>query len=119
MDQEAGQLVLGYRDMWRAERAFRSMKAALRMEPVYHRADRRIVSRAHLCVLAYLLMRIGESRVGQSWPLIRGKVEQVSVGRIQTDHAAIFRVKRLKDSERQIWNSCGLEPSPQTLQVTT
>jgi hypothetical protein len=35
MDLEAGELVLGYRDMWRAERAFRSMKSVLRMEPVY------------------------------------------------------------------------------------
>jgi transposase len=119
MDLEAGELVLGYRDMWRAERAFRSMKSVLRMEPVYHRADRRIVSHAHLCVLAYLLMRIAENRVGESWPLIREKIERVSVGRIETDHAAIFRVKRLKDSERQIWNSCGLEPPPKTLQVTT
>jgi hypothetical protein len=65
--------------MWRAKRAFRSMKSVLRMEPVYHRADRRI----------------------------------------ETDHAAIFRVKRLEDSERQIWNSCGLAPPPKTLQVTT
>jgi transposase len=106
MDLEAGELVLGYRDMWRAERAFRSMKSVLRMEPVYHWADRRIVSHAHLCVLTYLLMRIAENRVEESWPLIREKIERVSVGRIETDHAAIFRVKRLKDSERQIWNSC-------------
>ena len=44
---------------------------------------------------------------------------EIDWGRIETDHAAIFRVKRLKDSERQIWNSCGLEPPPKTLQVTT
>jgi hypothetical protein len=32
---------------------------------------------AHLCVLAYLLMRIAENRVEESWPLIREKVERV------------------------------------------
>jgi hypothetical protein len=48
------------------------------------------VSHAHLCVLAYLLMRIAENRVEESWPLIREKVERVSVVRIETDHAAIF-----------------------------
>jgi transposase len=64
--------------MGRAERAFRSMKSVLGMEPVYHWADHRIVSHAHLCLLAYLLMRIAEKRVEESWPLIREKVEFLS-----------------------------------------
>jgi transposase len=119
LDLEAGELVLGYRDMWRAERAFRSMKSVLRIEPVHHREERRIVAHAHLCVLAYLLMRIAENRSGESWPLLREKLERVSVGRIETDHATLFRVKRLKDSESKIWNSCGVETPPKTLQVTT
>ncbi len=77
------------------------------------------MSHAHLCVLAYLLMRIAENRLGESWSLVREKLAKVTVGRLETACATIFRVKRLKDSERQIWNSCGLEPPPKTLQVTT
>lgn len=119
LDLEVGELMLGYRDMGRAERAFRSMKSVLDMEPVYHWTERRIVAHAHLCVLAYLLMRIAENRLGQSWPLVRGNLEKVTVGRLETACAAIFWVKSLKDSERQIWNSCGLDPPPETPQVTT
>jgi hypothetical protein len=92
LDLEAGELVLGHREMWRAERAFRSMKSLLR-EPVYHRADRRIVSPAHLCVLACLLMRIAKNRMGEGWSLIQEKVERVSMGKIETDSAARFRVE--------------------------
>jgi transposase len=115
----AEELVLGYRDMWRAERAFRSMKSVLRIEPVHHRAERRILAHAHLCVLAYLLMRLAENRTGESWPLLREILEQVSVARIETGHASIFRVKQLKESERILWNSCGIDAPPRTLQVTT
>ncbi len=119
LEQDAAELVLGYRDMWRAERAFRSMKSVLQIEPVHHRAERRIVAHAHLCVLAYLLMRIAENRAEQGWPKLREKLEPVSLARLETDQAAIFRVKRLKGSERAIWNTCGIEPPPKTLQVTT
>jgi len=118
LDLAAEELVLGYRDMWRAERAFRSMKSVLRIEPVHHRAERRIVAHAHLCVLAYLLMRIAENRTGESWPLVRERLERVSLARFETDHVTLLRVKRLWDSEREIWNSCGVEAPPATLQVT-
>lgn len=118
LDLDAEELVLGYRDMWRAERAFRSMKTVLRIEPVHHREERRILAHAHLCVLAYLLTRIAENRTEQSWPVLRERLERVSLARIETDHAAIFRVKHLKGSEAQLWNSCHLEPPPKTLQGT-
>ena len=119
LDLPPEELVLGYRDMWWAERALRSMKSVLRMEPVHHRAKRRIVAHAHLCVLSYLLIRIAENRTGESWPLLRERLDRVSVGRIETDHASIVRVRRLTDSERKVWLSCGAEEPPKTLPVTT
>jgi transposase len=117
LELDAKELVLGYRDMGRAERAFRSMKSVLHIEPVHHRQERGILVHAHLCVLADLLTRIAENRTEESWPLLREKLEPVSVGRIETDHATIMRVKRLKDSESKTWNCCRLELPPRTLQV--
>lgn len=95
------------------------MKGVVEIESVHHRAERRIVAHAHLCVLAYLLMCIAKNRTEESWPLAREKLEPVSLAGLETDHAAIFRVKRLKGSERAIWNTCGIEAPPTTLQVTT
>jgi len=43
LETPAGELVTGYRDMWRVERAFRSMKTALAIELVYHRTRKRII----------------------------------------------------------------------------
>ena len=89
------------------------------MEPVHHRAKRQIGAHAHLCVLSDLLMRIAENRTGESWPLFRERLERVSVGRIETEHASIVCVKRLTASEREAWLSCGIEATPKTLQLNT
>ena len=44
MDLPAEELVLGYRDLWKAERSFRSMKSVLDLEPVQHRTPERITA---------------------------------------------------------------------------
>ncbi len=62
------------------------MKSVLRAEPLHHRAERRIMAHPHLCVLSYLLMRSAENRTGESWPLLRERLDRVSVGQIETDH---------------------------------
>lgn len=113
----AEELVLGYRDMWRAERAFRSMKSTLDIEPVYHRAERRITAHAHLCVLAYLLIRLAENRTGTGWKLLREQVEQIALTRLEAEEAAFYKPTRLKAKERDLWNSCRVEPPPKLLQV--
>lgn len=99
--------------------AFRSMKSVLRMESVHHRAERRFVAHGHLCVPSYLLMRIAEGRTGESRPLPRERLERVSVSRIETDHASLVRVKRLTESEREVWYRRGGEELPETRPATT
>lgn len=103
--------------MWQAEQAFRSMKSALDLEPVYHRRDRRITAHAHLCVLAYLLLRLAENRSGQGGKLLREALERVSLSRVETDQAVFYRTKRLTGPERAVWNSCRLQPPPKLLQL--
>jgi len=48
LNTPAEALVLGYRDMLRAERAFRSTKTGPEIEPVYHRKPVRIREHDHL-----------------------------------------------------------------------
>lgn len=117
LEADAAELVGGYRDLWRAERAFRSMKSVLDIEPVYHRAPRRIIAHAHVCVLGYLLMKVLENRTGESWQLVREKLQELSVSRVETDVAAFYQTKRLTGSEKSLLNSCGVEIPPRVLQV--
>lgn len=117
LDTPAEELVTGYRDMWRVERAFRSMKTALAMEPVYHRKRKRIISHAHLCVLAYLLIRLAENRTENSWKLVREELERISLSRIELGRTTVYRTKRLTGSEKKLWKRCRLAPPPDTLKI--
>jgi len=117
LETPADELVTGYRDMWKVERAFRSMKTALAIEPVYHRKPARITSHAHLCVLAYLLTRLAEKRTEEGWKLLREKLERISLSRVEMGNTVVYRTKRLTGPERNLWKRCRLAPPPETLAI--
>ena len=118
LDLPAEELVLGYRDLWKAERTFRSMKSVLDLEPVQHRTSERITAHVHVCVLAYLLIRIAENRAQLGWERIREHVERISLTELATDRASVLQTKALTRAERDLLNSCKAVPPPQILQVT-
>lgn len=119
LDLPAEELVLGYRDLWRAECAFRSMKSVLNLEPVQHRTPERITAHVHICVLAYLLTRIAENRVQSGWEQIRERLERISLTELTTDRASVFQTKALTREERDLLNCCKVTPPPKILQVTS
>jgi len=117
LDLPAEELVLGYRDLWRAERAFRSMKSVLDLEPVQHRTPERITAHVHICVLAYLLLRVAENRAQIGWEQIRERLERISLTELTTDRASVLQTKALTKPERELLN-CFRVPLPlQILQV--
>lgn len=118
LDLPAEELVLGYRDLWRAERAFRSMKSVLDLEPVQHRTPERITAHVHICVLAYLLIRVVENRAQAGWEHISEQVERISLTELTTDRASILQTKALARTERDLLNCCKVPLPPKIVQVT-
>ena len=118
MNLPAEELVLGYRDLWLAERAFRSMKSLLDIEPVHHRTPARITAHVHLCVLAYLLTRLVENRAGQNWQLVRERLERISLSRLVTAQAAVLQTTQLRAEEKKLLNSCRVPEPPRIMQLT-
>jgi len=114
----AEELVQGYHDLWLAERAFRSMKSVLEIEPVYHRTPGRITSHVHLCVLAYLLTRLVENRTGESWELTRKRLNQISLTGLKTERATVLKTKELNADERSFFKRCGVDTPPRILRIT-
>jgi transposase len=51
----AEEAALAYRDLWKVERAFRSLKTTLELRPVYHWKERRIYGHIVLCFLALVM----------------------------------------------------------------
>jgi len=118
LDLPPEELVQGYRDLWRIERAFRSMKSLLDIEPVHHRTPERITAHVHLCVLAYLLTRLVENRTEQSWQLARERLERISLSRLQTAQATVLQTKQLSADEQEFLNRCQIAAPPRIVQLT-
>jgi len=117
LELPAEELVRGYRDMWRAERAFRSMKSLLDIEPVHHRTEERIVAHVHLCVLAYLLCRVAEARAGASWERLWEQLDEISLTRLETKRATVLQTKRLTAAEQDLFKRCRVVPPPRILSI--
>jgi transposase len=118
LELPAEELVQGYRDLWRAERAFRSMKSVLDIEPVQHRTPGRITAHVHICVLAYLLIRVAENRTQLGWEQVREQVERISLAELTTGRASVLQTKVLTRAEADLLNCCKVPPPPRILQVT-
>ena len=54
-DLSAEEVALGYKGLWRVERAFRELKSTLELRPVYHWKEKRIRGHVMICFLAFLL----------------------------------------------------------------
>jgi transposase len=94
------------------------MKSVLDLEPVQHRTPERITAHVHVCVLAYLLVRLAENRAQQGWEQIREQVERISLTELTTDRASALQTKSLTQAERDLLNCCKAPLPPQILQIT-
>ena len=70
-------IALGYKQLLEVERGWRDMKQILDLRPVYHRLEQRIRAHVVLCWLALLLIRIIETRTGQTWHHVRRDLDRL------------------------------------------
>lgn len=73
-------VVLGYKQLYDVEHAFRSLKTTLKLRPNYHSKDDRIRCHIFLCFLALLLVRIVENKTSLTWPRVRDELNRIYLG---------------------------------------
>ena len=66
VDLPVADIVKGYKDLWKIERSFRTIKSFLEIRPVYHRKENRIEAHVFVCVLSLLIARLFEKATGDS-----------------------------------------------------
>jgi transposase len=76
----AEDVALGYKQLLEAERSFRDLKGTLLLRPVFHRTDERIRAHVLICFLALVIIRVAETRSGQSWRTIRAELGAIRQG---------------------------------------
>ena len=96
----AADAALAYKNLLQAERGFRDLKGRIELRPVYHRLDERIRAHVLVCFLALLLVRVAETRTGQSWPVLRRALRRLKLARF-TSKDGCFDQRSELDAEQK------------------
>ena len=111
-------IALGYRQLLEVERGWRDMKQILDLRPIYHRHPDRIRAHIILCWLALLLIRIAETRTGDTWTNLRHQLDQMHLGTFTGPAGTITRRTATTTRQHEIWRSLELPEPPQVSTIT-
>ena len=73
----AEDLAAAYKQLLAVERGWRDCKTSLGLRPVYHHREDRICAHVQLCWLALLLIRVAETRTGDTWRNLRHELDRM------------------------------------------
>jgi transposase len=112
-------IALGYRQLLEVERGWRDMKQILDLRPIYHRHTDRIRAHIILCWLALLLIRIAETRTGDTWTNLRNQLDQMHLGTFTGPAGTITRRTATTPRQYDIWQSLQVAEPPQITNIAT
>lgn len=114
----AEDLALGYKQLMRVEECWRTMKSGLRTRPIFHWTPHRICAHISLCVLALLLERVAERRVGDTWRNIVAKLDAIKVIEYERGGAHVLQTNELRSEMADLLRSLKIPLPPKVHQVT-
>ena len=115
----AEDLALGYKQLMRVEECWRTMKSGLRTRPVFHWRPHRIAAHVSLCVLALLLERVAEIRVGDTWRNIVAQLDTVKVVEYERAGARIQQTTDLRPAVAAVLKKLQIPSPPKLHHVET
>jgi transposase len=114
----AGDVALGYKQLAEAERSFRDLKGTLLLRPVFHRKDDRIRAHVLICFLALVLVRLAETRTGETWRTTRAELGQIRQGHFQSGDGDFTQTSELTRRQRDLHAVLGVPEPPRFGRIT-
>ena len=112
---EVKEIVKRYKELWRIERAFRTIKSFINIRPIYHWREDRIKAHVMVSVLSLLIGRIMEKKMGEEMTVER--ISEILLGvkaiPIKTEDKAIT-IASMSEEAKEIMNKLGV-PAPKNL----
>jgi hypothetical protein len=103
---------LSYKQLAEVERAWRCLKTHLDLRPMYHRKAGRIEAHVLVCWLALLLVRLCETRCGQTWPQIREEMDRLHRGEFESPSGRWVQRTELTALQKQFLKALDVPPPP-------
>ncbi len=115
----AEDVALGYKQLQEAERSFRDLKGTLLLRPVFHRKDERIRAHVLICFLALVLVRLAETRTGETWRTIRAELGQIRQGHFHCQEGDFTQTSELTRRQRELHAALGVPEPPRFGRIST
>ena len=103
-------IVLGYKQLYDVEHAFRTLKTTLDLRPNYHTKHERIRCHIFLCFIALVLVRMTENATGKSWQRIRRELNRIYYGEFKFENKMVAQLTELTSVQKSIFSSLGIKP---------
>ena len=113
----AGDMALGYKQLQRAEQAWRQLKSGLRLRPVHHHAVHRIHAHIALTVIGLLLERMAEHVCGDTWHNIRDDLKGIKLVELIGPNGAFLQVTEPRPDASNRLKSLEIPPPPTILKL--
>ncbi len=114
----AEDVALGYKQLIEAERSFRDLKGTLLLRPVFHRKDERIRAHVLICFLALVIVRVAETRTGETWRTIRAELGQIRQGHFQSSDGEFTQTSELTIGQRDLHAALAVPEPPRFGRIT-
>ena len=113
----AEDVALGYKQLLEVERGWRDMKSTLALRPVFHRLEDRIRAHVVLCWLALLLIRVAETKTGDTWRSLRHELDRLHVGEFTGAAGTVHQRTDITSQQHAILARLGVDAPPRFLHV--
>ena len=111
-------LAAAYKQLLAVERGWRDCKSSLGLRPVYHHREDRIRAHIQLCWLALLLIRVAETRAGNTWRNLRHELDRMHLVTFATADGRVAQRSALTGNQKTILAALDLPEPPKYLDFT-
>jgi hypothetical protein len=108
----AEDMALGYKQLQRAEEAWRRMTSGLGQRPVFHWTEARIRAHVALTVLALMLERAAELQCGDTWRNIRDDLRQVKLAELSGPQGRFRQATEPRPAARKRLSAMKIDAPP-------
>ena len=110
----AEDLAAAYKQLLAVERGWRDCKSSLGLRPVYHHREDCIRAHVQLCWLALLLIRVAETRAGDTWRNLRHELDRMHLVTLATADGRVAQRSATTSDQKTILAALDLPERPAT-----
>jgi hypothetical protein len=113
LDLDAGEVAVKYKELWRVERAFRTVKSILETRPIYHKQDETILGHVFCSFLALVVMhemdkRLQAKRLDLEWEDVKQDLEALAEVEVFEGEGRHWLRTELRGVAGKVLSACGV-----------